>query len=251
LHVGLKAMRQRSRTAPWANVFGRSITYLARVHVFSIKTLAFTPEKAYLVNMTKTQELKTHLRPGRVYRREDLAQWSKAVDRHLKQLVSDGTLTKLSGGLYLYPKTTVFGKAPAEDDKLVGGFLKDKRFLLASPNAYNSLGVGTTQLYDTTVVYNHKRHGDLALGGRKFSFRMKPFFPKTLSREFLLVDLVNNLDQLAESKEEILARVRESVASYDAALRPQLRRAASNYGNVRTKKFFSEALNADMAPHVR
>ena len=73
-------------------------------------------------------------------------------------------------GFMLYPKETVFGKAPAEDDKLVGTFLKDDRFLLASPNAYNSLGVGTTQLYDKTVVYNHKRHGDFVLGGRKFRF---------------------------------------------------------------------------------
>jgi hypothetical protein len=201
--------------------------------------------------MTKLEELKRHLRPGRVYRREDLAQWSNAVDRHLKQLVSEGTLTKLAGGLYLYPKATVFGQAPPEDDKLVETFLKDDRFLLASPNGYNSLGVGTTQLYDKTVVYNHKRHGDFVLGGRKFAFRMKPSFPKTLSREFLLVDLVNNLDQLAESKEEVLTRVRESVASYDAVRRPRLRRAALEYGNVRTKKFFSEALNADMAPHVR
>jgi hypothetical protein len=70
--------------------------------------------------MTKAQELKRHLRRGQVYRREDLARWSNAVDRHLKQLVSDGTLTKLAGGLYLYPKETVFGKAPPEDDKLVG-----------------------------------------------------------------------------------------------------------------------------------
>jgi hypothetical protein len=43
-------------------------------------------------------------------------------------------------------------------------------------------------------------------------------------------------------------RVREGVASYDAARRPRLRRGARNYGNVRTKKFFSEALSADMAP---
>ncbi len=50
--------------------------------------------------MTKLQELKKHLRPGQVYRREDLARWSNAVDRHLKQLVKEGTLTKLAGGLY-------------------------------------------------------------------------------------------------------------------------------------------------------
>src|SRR3984885_11827298 len=165
--------------------------------------------------MTKAQELKRHLRPGQVYRREDVAKWSNAVDRHLKQLVSDGTLTKLRGGLYLYPKATVFGKAPAEDDKLVGTFLKDDRFLLASPNSYNSLGVGTTQLYNKTVVYNHKRHGDFVLGGRKFAFRVKPSFPKKLTKEFLLVDLVNNLDQLAEAKAEVLERVRERAASYD------------------------------------
>src|SRR2546430_16749448 len=113
--------------------------------------LANRPFLPTLSGMAKLQELKKHLRPGQVYRREELAQWSNAVDRHLKQLLSDGTLTKLAGGLYLYPKDTVFGKAPAEDDKLVGTFLKDHRFLLASPTGYNSLGVGPSQLYDTTV----------------------------------------------------------------------------------------------------
>ena len=194
--------------------------------------------------MTKLQELKKHLRPGGVYRREDVAQWSNAVDRHLRHLVDEGTLTKLAGGLYAYPRQTVFGKAPAEDDKLVATFLKDDRFLLASPNAYNSLGVGTTQLYDKTVVYNHKRHGEHSLGGRRFDFRVKPSFPKKLSREFLLVDLVNNLDRLAESRKEVLERVQERAASLD---RPRLLRAARHYGNVRTKKFFARALDG---PHA-
>jgi hypothetical protein len=196
--------------------------------------------------MTKLQELRRHLRPGMVYRRRDLAHWSNAVDRHLKRLQSEGTLTKLSGGLYLYPKDTAFGKAPAEDKMLVARFLKDDRFLLASPNAYKSLGVGTTQLYDKTVVYNHKRHGAYSLGGRNFEFRMKPAFPKTLSKEFLLVDLVNNVDRLAESRNEVLARVKERAATYDAS---RLQRAARDYGNVRTWKFFTQALRADAAPH--
>ena len=195
--------------------------------------------------MTRLQELKSHLRPGQVYRRQDVARWSNAVDRHLRQLVEAGTLTKLSGGLYLFPKDTAFGKAPAEDEKLVGAFLRDHRFLLASPNAYHALGVGTTQLYDKTVVYNHKRHGHFALGGRKFDFRMKPAFPRRLSPEFLLVDLVNNLDHLAESREEVLARVKKKAESYDA---PRLQRAAREYGKVRTRKFF-EALQAS-APHA-
>ena len=215
------------------------------MHDFSINFLAFEQPFAYIVGMTKLQELKRHLRPGHVYRREELAQWSNAVDRHLKQLVSDGTLTKLAPGVYSYPKETAFGKAPPEDGKLVETFLKDRRFLLASPNAYNTLGVGTTQLYDKTVVYNHKRHGHFSLGGRTFDFRVRPTFPKALSEEFLLVDLVNNLDRLAESKKEVLARVRDRVPSYDPR---SLRRAADEYGNVRTRKFFHEALT--MASHA-
>lgn len=200
---------------------------------------------AYDEGMTRVQELKSHLRPGGVYRRRDLARWSNAIDRHLKQLVEEGTLTKLRGGLYLFPKETDFGRAPAEDERLVSAFLRDHRFLLASPNAYNSLGVGTTQLYDKTVVYNHKRHGNFDLGGRKFEFRVKPAFPRNLSREFLLVDLVNNIDQLAESREEVLARVKKTAASYDA---PRLRRAVREFGNMNTKRFF-QAFEAG-GPHA-
>jgi hypothetical protein len=200
-----------------------------------------------LRGMTRLEAFKRHLKPGRVYRRAELAGWSNAVDRHLKQLLSDGTLSKLAGGLYLYPEDTVFGKAPPEDSELVKSFLKDHRFLLVSPNAYNSLGVGTTQLYDKTVVYNHKRHGDFSLGGRKFDFRVKPFFPKTTSKEFLLIDLVNNLDRLAESEHEVLARVKERAAAFDG---PRLQRAARSYGNLKTQRFFSQALQPDMAPHA-
>jgi hypothetical protein len=211
-----------------------------------MRTLAIWHVFRYLSVMTKLEEFKKHLKPGRVYRRAELAQWSNAVDRHLKRLVSDGTLRKLAGGLYLYPKATVFGKAPAEDDKLVRSFLKGDSFLLASPNAYNGLGAGTTQLYDKTVVYNRKRHGEIELGGRRFDFRVRPF-PKRLTSEFLLVDLVNNVDRLAESKHEVLARVKERAANYKPA---RLQKAAREYGNVRTQKFFANALKPDLAPHA-
>jgi hypothetical protein len=59
---------------------------------------------------------------------------------------------------------------------------------------------------------------------------------------------VNNVDRLAESKSEVLARVKERASSYDVS---RLRRAVRDYGSVRTKKFFAEALKADMAPQVR
>ncbi len=189
--------------------------------------------------MSKLEQLKRHLKPGQAYRRADLARWSTSVDRHLKELVEGGTLKKLSGGLYAHPKETEFGPAAASDKDVVSAFLKDDTFLLASPNAYNSLGVATTQLYDKTVVYNHKRHGEFQLGNRKFAFRVKPRFPKSLTHEFLLVDLVNNVDQLAEAKDEVLKRVVQRAESSD---RRRLRRAIREYGNERTKKFFDRAL---------
>jgi hypothetical protein len=186
--------------------------------------------------MSKLAELKRHLRPGGVYRRAGLQQWSKAVDRHLAQLVEEGMLTKLAGGLYYYPKPTSFGAAPAEDEKLVEAFLKDHRFLVTTPNAYNALGVGSTQLYNETVVYNHKRHGRFKLGGREFDFRMKPYFPKSLSEEFLLVDLVNNVDRLAESEFTLLEAVKRKAQKLDQRL---LKKAVREYGGTRAKKFFA------------
>jgi hypothetical protein len=187
--------------------------------------------------MNKLQEVRKHLRSGQVYRREDLAKWSNAIDRHLKQLQENGTLTKLSGGLYYCPKKTLFVEA----------FLKDHRFLLTSPNAYNALGVGATQLYNETVVYNHKRHGHFELGGRVFDFRVKPHFPKALTKEFLLVDLVNNLDRLAENRDSMLDRVKKQATAYNGKL---LQRVVRDYGETRTKKFFSDTLASNTVHHA-
>lgn len=197
--------------------------------------------------MNRLQEIKKHLRPGQVYRRENLAMWSNAVDRHLRQLREEGTLTRLSGGLYYYPKKTAFGDAPAEDEKLVQAFLRDHRFLLTSPNAYNALGLGTTQLYNETVVYNHKRHGRFELGGRVFEFRVKPHFPKRLTAEFLLVDMVNNLDNLAEDTDAVLERIKEKLPSFDEAA---LARAVRDYGTMKTRKFFLPLLADATVPHA-
>jgi hypothetical protein len=185
--------------------------------------------------MDSLGKLKAKLTRGRVYRRAELQHFSNAVDRHLGELVAEGTLQKLSQGLYFYPRNSVFGQVPPNESELVRAFLKDDVFLITSPNDYNVLGVGTTQLYNRRVVYNHKRHGEFDLGGRKFFFHLKPKFPKKLSEEFLLVDLVNNLDLLAEDKEAMLAVVSEKVAKGDKA---KLTRAVFEYAGARAKKFF-------------
>jgi hypothetical protein len=190
--------------------------------------------------MGKLEDFQKRLRPGKAYRRADLAQWSSAVDRHIQASLRDGKLVKLSGGLYSVPKQTAFGKAPADDAALLDAFLKGSPYLKVSPNLYNGLGVGTTQLHNKTVVYNHKRHGRFKLGGREFEFRMKPRLPAKLTSEFLLVDLVNNLSELGEDNAATLARVKDAAQRYPAT---RLKRAAEDYGKVGTRKFFDQALN--------
>lgn len=197
--------------------------------------------------MNAVEKLKDRLEPGAVYRRADLESWSNAVDRHVRQLTEDGALMKLSGGLYYHPKMTAFGPLPADDATLIRAFLKDGRFLLMSPNLYNALGLGTTQLYNETVVYNHKRHGVFKLGGRTFRFVMKPHFPRKPTPEFLLVDMVNNLDQLAEDKTQVLEQVRRKVASMD---RRALSNAVRNYAGVRARKFFASLFKRDRLEHA-
>lgn len=189
--------------------------------------------------MNALQVVKSHLSPGQVYRRADLEKWSNAVDRHLSQLRQEKTLTKLSGGLYYCPKETAFGKAPPSDHDLVEAFLKDTRFLVMTYDAYNTLGVGTTQLYNETVIYNHKRHGLFKLGSRVFRFVMKHHFPLKLSDEFLLVDLVDTLSKLAEDRENVLNLVKVKAQSMD---QKALQKAVQEYGGTRARKLFISLL---------
>ncbi|MEJ7823130.1 MAG: DUF6088 family protein [Chitinophagaceae bacterium] len=191
--------------------------------------------------MAQLDQLKKHLKPGQVYRRTDLTNWSKSVDRHLEALKKDGTLHKLSQGVYYYPKESVFGKTPPDEKTLVSSFLKDDRFLLTSPNVYNSLGVGTTQLYNSRTVYNHKRHGDFKLGNRTFQFRIKPHFPKKITEEFLLVDLVNNLEILAEDSDEVVKKVATKVTMMD---KKKLAHSVAQYGKMKTKKLFAPLMQS-------
>lgn len=178
-------------------------------------------------------QLADELQAGRVYRREDLAQLSTAVDRHLRELVAHGALKKLAQGLYHAPKQSSFGPLPPADEQVVGGFLRDKDFLVFSPSAYNAVGLGTTQLYNRTLVYNHKRHGVFRLGNRQFDFRMKLRFPKKLTPEFLYVDLLNNLQELGEDRDEVLRQARKKLLSFDSV---RLQRAVNSFGSVATRK---------------
>lgn len=192
--------------------------------------------------MSTLTQLKKHLSEGHVYRRNDLIKWSKSVDRHLKALLDDGTLNKLRQGVYHFPKKSAFGNTPPEEQRLVRAFLKDDRFLLTSPNVYNSLGVGTTQLYNKRVVYNHKRSGEFKLGNRSFIFRIKPYFPKKATEEFLVVDLVNNLKDLDEDQEAIMKKLLHKIRTMN---KPRLGRAVREYGGATAQRIFEPLLKYD------
>lgn len=191
------------------------------------------PANIYI--MKSNAKLMSNLEMGRVYRREALVPFTKAVDRDLKSLSKDGTLKKVAPGLYYYPKKSRFGELPPNDFELVNTFLKDDPFLLFSWNDYNSLQLGLSQLYNKIVVYNNKRHEEVLLGNKMFDFR-RPHrgFPTELSKEFLLVDLLNNLFEFSDDPEEVKRHVKEKLASFDL---DKLKLLSKLYGKIATKKF--------------
>jgi len=177
--------------------------------------------------------LRQHIKQGEVYRRSDLEYYSTAIDRHLATLTKDGTLIKLNQGLYYAPKQSKFGNVPPDDRQVVERFLKDDDFLLVSPNTFNSLGLGLTQLYNTTWVYNHKRKGEFQVNGKTFEFKLKSSFPKNITREYLLVDLLNNIEDLAEDQSQTLDKLPNNIDSFNA---DALMKATQLYGNGKTKR---------------
>lgn len=179
------------------------------------------------------ETLRQNIKPGHVYRRSDLEYYSSAIDRHLGMLTKDGSLIKVSQGVYYAPKSSKFGLVPPDDVVLVESFLKDSDFLMVKPNVYNTLGLGLTQLYNTTWVYNHKRKGEFKFNGKSFEFKIKSSFPNQLTKEFLLVDLLNNLDELAEDQNQTIKRLPENLSSFN---NEELMRVAQQYGSGRTKQ---------------
>lgn len=181
---------------------------------------------------TTLGKLKSSLKPGQVLRRSDLKQFSTNVDRHLAALLKDGTLKKLRQGLYVCPQMTPFGEAPPDEKVLLQSFLKDDRFVVYSPNLFTSLGLGATQLYNRRLVFNRKRFGEHRVGGRTYFFHRWREAPRELSQEFLVVELLNRLNDLAEDRENLLLSLREKLPLFNAK---KLKYAADHYGTYSTQ----------------
>ena len=195
---------------------------------------------------SKATPLVRHVRAGKVYRREDLVPYSTSVDRELQQLVAAGRLTKAAQGLYYAPRKSVFGDAPPVEEELLAVFLKDKNFLNFNPSVYNSLRLGTTQLYNKTIVYNHKRHGLIRLDRREYDFRLKQSFPRPsqVTTEYLLVDMLNNLAELAEDEDQVLERAQKKLDQFDAG---KLNKALADFGSLATKRLVNTWLSQGLS----
>jgi hypothetical protein len=190
------------------------------------------------MNTLSHENLNKHIQSGRVYRRDMLLAFSSAVDRDLNSLMKQGLLKKLANGLYYKPAKSLFGELPPKDDNLVNCFLRDNHFLLYSWNQYNALGLGLTQLYNRIVVLNRKRHGIFKLGNKEFDFRRpNKGFPFKVTREFLLVDLVDNLNELSEDTSLIKETIRKNLENFDTE---KVILLAKKYGKIGTKRFFEE-----------
>jgi hypothetical protein len=188
--------------------------------------------------MKNAEKLKDAMQPGQVYRRQDLEDSSTAVDRDLKTLVARGDVQKLAGGLYYRPGKNPFGVTPPDDRGLVRAFLKTDDFLLTSYNHFNQLGLGLTQVYNHYVVYNHKRSGDFTLGGKRFMFRMLPAYPHELSKEFLLVDLLNNLKRLPDNTDLVRRNLKSRLGEFNPEA---VRECLAQYGRPASRTALEEA----------
>lgn len=190
--------------------------------------------------MKNADKLKQAMEPGRVYRRQELEGLSTAVDRDLKTLVAAGEVRKLGGGLYTRPKPSALGPLPPEDREVVRAFLKTDDFRLTSYHDFNLLGLGLTQVYNTYVVYNHKRSGDFKLGRRHYKFRLVPAYPTTplVEPEYLLVDMLNNLMRLPDNVELVLRNLKNGVKRFDQT---KVMENLARYGNAAARRLLHEA----------
>ncbi|MGA9520289.1 MAG: hypothetical protein WBV82_02430 [Myxococcaceae bacterium] len=177
--------------------------------------------------------LAVQLKKGHVYRTKDFAKWTANPARLVKRLAGEGLLVRLGHGLYVHPETSKFGKVPPTDDELMRGFLEDAPFVFSGPEKWNALGLGSTAMFATPLVYNTKRSGLFELGGRSYLLS-RAKFPKQPTPEWFAVDLLENHDKAGVSLETLRDGLKKALR--ERRLREDgLREAAAAYGTQETR----------------
>ncbi len=182
------------------------------------------------------------LKEGRVYRTRDLGKWSKNPSRLAKRLVGNGRLRKLSHGLYECPRASRFGLLPPGREEDMSAFLKSSPFVFTGPEVWNSLGLGSTALHANPLVYNTKRTGEFRLGNRTYRLR-RVNFPRSPSKEWFVVDLLQNHQEAGVTLEQLAEGLQRAIASgrFDARV---LMRQTKRFGTRRTQDIVQEAVQS-------
>jgi hypothetical protein len=189
-----------------------------------------------------------NLTPGRVYRTADLKRWGANPTRMAEQLVATGQLRKLRHGLYYRPQRSKWGVVPPARDEVLRALLKGTPFLVTGSGAWNALGLGSTAVFATPLVYNSRLSGEVTIDEFRFAFR-RVRYPSPVNTEWLVVDLIQNRDMAGLDTETLTQPLRAALRSgrFDAA---RLQRMAAEYGTRETQALVADAIN-DVAPPLR
>ncbi|MEO6096473.1 MAG: hypothetical protein ABIW76_12520 [Fibrobacteria bacterium] len=90
-------------------------------------------------------------------------------------------------------------------------FLEGAPFVFTGSEHWNALGLGTTAVLASTLVYNTKRSGAFHFGGRRFVLR-RIAFPENPPPEWFVVDLLEHADQAGASRNDIAASLAQALA---------------------------------------
>lgn len=189
-----------------------------------------------------TLAVKPNLEPGKMYRTYELRRFSANPARLARRLVREGKLQQAAHGMFYVPIQSRFGQAPPSDDEILRGFLGNSPFVITGPPKWNALGLGTTAMFASTLVYNKKRTGEFSFDGRRFLLR-RVYFPENPPPEWYVVDLLQHHDMagvsIAELEERLVATLRDGRWN-----RKRLRAMAGKYGTKSTLALIERSLHA-------
>ena len=188
------------------------------------------------------RRLELTLEAGRVYRPKDFTSLAKNPTVVFDRLVDEGELERLGYGLYHRPRLGRFGPRPPDDTALLTAFLGGRAFVLSGPTFWNGLRFGTTGVSSTPLVYNTVRSGALKVGRRTFQFR-RVRFPKSPTREWYAVDLLNHAPQAGAAAVDLVAPLEEALTT-NTLDRAAFFAALDEYGTRTTKNLVEEQLRA-------
>jgi hypothetical protein len=151
-----------------------------------------------------------HLDPGKVYRTSHLAVWAANPTRLAGRLEAEGRLRKLSHGFFYAPVQSRFGEVPPSDEALLNALLDGTPWLVTGPPRWNALGLGSTQMFSTPLVYNTMRSGRMDVGGRTFQLR-RVAFPVEPKAEWFVVDLLRNAGSVGLTHDDLEPQLRAAL----------------------------------------